>query len=487
MADRRILVRLSGEVTTKGRRVRRRFQAALTRNVREACRRAGGDCRIDNQWSRLFVDLEGGVDPAVLGRIFGISSYSELEGSCPARVESIVRLGTELFADRVRGRKYAVRARRSGTHSFTSQDVMRALGTALNEGATVDLGDPDVEVCVEIRDDAAYLFSDRVKAAGGLPLGVEGRAVALLSGGFDSAVAAWMLLRRGVNLDYVFCNLGGAAYRRMVIEVAKRLSEDWSYGTSPRLYVIEFDGVVKALRDAVRPAYLQVALKRQMYRAASRIAERTHAEAIVTGEAIGQVSSQTLANLLAIDDATTLPVLRPLVGFDKEEIISRSREIGTYELSARVREYCSISDGHPATAANREAVRAEDEAVDPAALNAALAAAEKLVLNEVDLSAIVVDSLFLSDVPDDAIVIDTRDRDEFEAWHWPGALNVEFTDLAREFPDLDREPRYLLYCAQGLLTAQLAETMQDRGYEAYSFPGGVRPLRKLAEGADIDH
>ena len=500
MIGRRVLVRLSGEVTTKGRRARRRFQAALARNIREACRRAGGECRIDNQWSRLFVDTEG-VDPAVFRRVFGISSFSQLEGSCPADLDSIVRLGTELFGDRVLGRTYAVRARRSGTHAFTSQDVMRTLGAALNEGATVNLDHPDVEVRVEIRDADAYLFSDRVNAAGGLPLGVEGRAVALLSGGFDSAVASWMVLRRGVNLDYVFCNLGGVAYRRMVIEVARRLSEDWSYGTSPRLYVVEFGGVVEAMREAVRPAYLQVALKRQMYRAASRIAERTGAKAIITGEAIGQVSSQTLANLHAIDDATALPVLRPLIGFDKHEIIARSRDIGTYELSARVREYCSISDGHPATAANPEAVRAEDGAVDPSALNSALENAEALVLNDVDLSAIVVDALFMEDVPPDAIVIDTRDRDDFDAWHWPGARNVEFRDLARDFPDLDREQRYLLYCPQGLLTAQLAETMQDRGYEAYSFPGGVPALRKLAEtrigaadetrtdviGADIDH
>ena len=141
------------------------------------------------------------------------------------------------------------------------------------------------------------LFSGRVAGAGGLPLGVEGKAVCLMSGGFDSPVAAWLVLRRGVSLDYVFCNLAGDAYERMVASITKVIADEHSWGDHPRLHVVDFAAVVDDLRAKVEPRYWQIVLKRQMYRAAERVAAEVGAEAIVTGEAIGQVSSQTLGNL----------------------------------------------------------------------------------------------------------------------------------------------------------------------------------------------
>ncbi|MEJ2185682.1 MAG: THUMP domain-containing protein, partial [Gemmatimonadota bacterium] len=217
----------------------------------------------------------------------------------------------------------------------------------LPHSAGVDLDHPDLVVRVEVRDDRAYLFGDRIDGAGGLPLGVEGRALGLISGGYDSAVAAWLLLKRGVNLDYVFCNLGGDAYERAVVQVAKVLADDWSYGSRPRLHVVDFGAPVDELRAKVKQSYWQVVLKRLMYRAASWIGEELGSGAIVTGEAMGQVSSQTLTNLRAIEPASSLPVFRPLLGFDKNEIIERAQHVGTAGLSEQVKEYCAIAPGRP--------------------------------------------------------------------------------------------------------------------------------------------
>ncbi|MCL7985741.1 MAG: tRNA 4-thiouridine(8) synthase ThiI, partial [marine benthic group bacterium] len=335
------MIRLTGELTTKARRTRARFQRRLAKNIRSAFASAGQECELRESWSRLMLRLEEGGSFEPLGRVFGISSYSVLDGTCDAELDVIVATGEDLYRSAVRGRSFAIRSRRSGSHGFRSIDVAVRLGSALNEVATVDLDDPDVEVHVEVRGRTAYFFSSRSRGAGGLPLGMEGRAISLLSGGFDSAVSSWMMLRRGVALDYLFCNLGGEAHRRMVLEVAKLLADRWSYGTRPRVHVIDFEPVVDELRREVRPALLQVALKRQMYRAADRLAGLRKADAIVTGEAVGQVSSQTLANLRTIDQVSRRPVLRPLVGMDKEEIIAMSRSIGTYTLSARVREHCA--------------------------------------------------------------------------------------------------------------------------------------------------
>lgn len=479
----RALVRLSGELSTKSRRTRGRFQKRLRRNLEDAFASEGIDARIDAGWSRFFVEVPDAGSLGPLARTFGLSSGSVLAGSAPASLDEIVETGRRLFAARVRGRTYAVRARRSGTHPFSSADIHRELGAALNEGATVDLGNPQVTVHVEVRDDRAFFYDDRFDGPGGLPLGVQGRALALISGGFDSAVAAWMALRRGVTLDYLFCNLGGSAYERMVVEVTRVLSDSWSYGTRPRLHVLDFVPVVEAMRDAAKPAYLQVVLKRLMYRAASLVGGEIGSEALVTGESIGQVSSQTLTNLRAIDGAAALPVLRPLLGFHKEEIIARAREIGTYELSARVREYCSVAPGRPVTAASPEAAREQEEAVGTREVERAVADRRVLDLRELSPGEMVGAGLYVTEIPDDAAVIDTRPAEAFEAWHWPGSSRRELDSLEATFGELDKSRTYVLVCAEGIRTAYVAEHMQREGFEAYSFLGGAPGLRRLSAGS----
>jgi tRNA uracil 4-sulfurtransferase len=354
------LVRLSAELSTKARGTRRRFTRQLVENIRDAFQAGGARAQVEDQWTRVFVRTTRPGAAEALARVPGISSYSRVEARCAAEMEEIVRVGHQLFAERVRGRRYAVKARRSGEHDFSSYDVQVKLGGVLNPGATVDLRDPEVTVEVEVRDEYAYLFSGRVPGLGGLPLGVEGRAICLLSGGFDSAVAAWLMLKRGVQLDYVFCNLAGDAYERSVVSVGKVLADRWSYGTRPRLFAIDFSQPLEELRAQTQPRYWQILLKRLMYRAAAQVAEDVGATAIVTGEAIGQVSSQTLANLAAIEDASDRPVLRPLLGFDKMEIIEIARRVGTAEISAKVKEYCAIAPGNPITHA-RAALTAEEE------------------------------------------------------------------------------------------------------------------------------
>jgi thiamine biosynthesis protein ThiI len=364
-------------------------------------------------------------------------------------------------------------------------DVAVQLGAALNEGATVDLRDPEFEVFVEVRGDRTYFFSSKSSGAGGLPLRVEGKAVSLLSGGFDSPVASWMMLRRGVALDYVFCNLGGEAHRRMVLEVAKLLTERWSHGTNPIVHVVDFEPVVAELKRVVRPALLQVALKRQMYRVANRIAGRVRADAIVTGEAVGQVSSQTLANLRAIDAVSRRPVLRPLVGMDKEEIIELSRKIGTYALSARVQEHCAITDERPATASRSRILDAAEVDLDPELLRVLSDDAARVDVRALDLVELAGRALFVDhDIPGSTRV-DMRPADTREAAPWPGAVVRSYDDLARGFKEFEPSRPVVLVCAQGLLSAQIADRMQKAGLEAYSLRGGERALRRELEEACV--
>lgn len=477
-----VLIRPTGEIAIKSRQTRGRFQRRLVECIEDALSTVTDDFEIRSQWGRIFVEADSRAVLGVLPRVYGITSLSEIEATAQPRLESIVEVGERTYADRVSGGTFAVRARRSGRHAFSSKDINYDLGTALNRYAQVDLSRPDVSVGVELREEGAYFYSETIPGPGGLPLGTEGKALALISGGYDSAVAAWRMLRRGVALDYLFCNLAGAAYERSVLAVGKLIADEWSYGTRPKIHVVDFERPVRHLKERVRESYWQVILKRLMYRAGERVAVETGRQAIVTGESVGQVSSQTLANLCAIEAAIEKPVLRPLVGFDKEEIIERSRAIGTYALSEKVQEHCALTEDRPVTATTAEEAAAEEAKLDTAVLEEAVTGRRTLDLRDLDASDLILPYLYATEIPNGTVVIDTRSRSQYEPWHYPGADHWDFWELMRDYKSLDRDKKYVLYCELGLKTAQLAEKMQQAGFEAYSYKGGVRALKESVTG-----
>ena len=481
-SEARFIVRLAAEVASKSNRTRRRFHKQLVGNLKDALTSSGTRGKVSDRWSRLFVTVPSADAMSAATRVFGISSFSEVDAVVPADLETIVRVGHESYREAVTGRRYAVAARRTGRQSFSSQDIRVDLGAALNPYGTVDLTTPEVTVSVEVRDDRAYLFSRRVEGPGGLPLGVQGRAVCLISGGFDSAVAAWLLLKRGVALDYVFCNLAGPAFERSVIQVTKVLADHWSYGDRPRIHIVDFGGAVADLQSRVTPRYWQVVLKRLMYRAAEQVGAEVGADAMITGESLGQVSSQTLRNLRAIEAVATLPVLRPLVGFDKEEIIRIAKRIGTAALSARVREYCAILEGKPVTAAKVIAVDREEAPLDLELVDRAVAERRVLDLRGVDDAELGRDYLWTDEIPDNARVIDCRPAHQDDGWRLPGSRRV----LPPEYPSLARSLRkvdcYVLFCDNGLQSAQFANLLQTVGFEAYALRGGTKAARRNPGG-----
>jgi thiamine biosynthesis protein ThiI len=481
----RFLVRLAPELTTKSRRTRRRFQGRLVANIKDALAPLGGAHSVDNRWTRILVDAPNPEAPLRVARIFGVSSVSVVDATVEPQLGVIVSTGLELYRDDVaRAGTYAVRARRSGAHAFTSQDIRVQLGAALNPFGRVQLDDPALTVSVEVREREAYLFKTRIEGEGGLPLGEQGTAVCLISGGFDSAAAAWLLLKRGVSLEYVFCNLAGAAYERSVASVAKVLADEWSFGERPRMHALDFGPVVDDLRAKVTPRYWQVVLKRLMYRAAEMVAAEVNGEAIVTGEALGQVSSQTLGNLRAIDEVATLPVFRPLIGYDKNEIIRLAEHVGTSGLSARVHEYCAILPERPVTHARPEAVSDEESRVDRALLADAVCTRKVMDLRALTPADLVEPYVFIDNVPEGARVIDCRPRHQYLAWHWPGATHATPREVAEGVRTLEKDRTYVLYCEIGVQTAPVAELLQRLGYQVYSFRGGTRGVLRYQQSLE---
>jgi tRNA uracil 4-sulfurtransferase len=475
-----VLLRFSGEIATKAKPTRARFEARLLRNVRDALRAAGVSAAVSRTRNRVFVDTRDARAADVLSRVFGVQSLAVATVHPAEKLDELVRTAYEQFKDAVAGKRFAVRVRRVGDRAkikLESRAIERALGTVLlPHAARVDLDDPEVVAAVELHEGRAYLCAEELRGPAGLPLGIEGGAIALLSGGFDSAVAAWQMLRRGVRLDYLFCNLGGRTHELGVLRVAKVLAERWSYGDYPHLHAIEFEAVAAEIRAKTKSRYWQLILKRQMLRAAEVVAAQRRAEALVTGDAVGQVSSQTLSNLAAISHATALPILRPLVGANKDEIIRLAEQIGTAALSAVVAEYCSMVATRPATTSRASIVEAEEEELDPAILEHAVATRVVFDLRSLDVEARGIAELDVDAIADQDTVIDLRSRTAFAAWHWPGALQLDFDRALVAHRSFAPDRHYVLYCEFGLKSAHLAEQMRRHGFDASNFRGGLRAL-----------
>jgi thiamine biosynthesis protein ThiI len=487
------LLRFSGDLGTKARPTRLQFRRRLVQNLRDALESAGFPPRIEVSHERLFVELPGktgadafaiGLEEQALLRVFGIQSVSFALRQPATDLASVVRTGRSLFAEQVRGRRFAVRARRVGDRRAIAVDpraVERELGTALLPlSAGVDLSHPEATAQIELSERGACFFSERLAGPGGLPLGVEGRAVALLSGGFDSAVAAWQLQKRGVALDYAFCNLGGNSQLQGVARVAKVLADRWSYGHRPRLYALDFEAVAEAIRKHTASRYWQVLLKRMMLRCADQLARRRRAHAILTGDALGQVSSQTLANLAVVSRATDRLVLRPLVGCNKDEIIDLARAIGTFEVSKVVGEYCDMVPGKPATRAGLAAIEAEEAKLPPGLDVAAVEGCTRFDLRDLDPTSLELPGLAVDTLPPDATLIDLRPLEKYRSEHHPDALHLDFEKAMAAWPSFDRGGTFVLCCEFGLLSAHLAERMRADGFRVFHLRGGQRALMKLA-------
>jgi Thiamine biosynthesis ATP pyrophosphatase len=248
-----VLIVRYGEITIKGLSTRSRMEKLLARNIVVGLRSMGIETRIKRGQGRLFVEIPDdkireSID--LISRVFGVKSVSPAKVYGFGNLNDLASIAVKEWSELVRGRTFAVRVRRVGNHPFTSIDVARVVGAALKPfSAGVDLERPGVELFMEIRGNNAYLFTEIVKGPGGLPLGSEGRLLALISGGFDSPVAAWFMMKRGVYVDALFCSLAYPVDVINFLRVSNALFNKWSIGYDPRLFILDCSQLINEFRE----------------------------------------------------------------------------------------------------------------------------------------------------------------------------------------------------------------------------------------------
>ena len=370
-----VIVRYGGELGIKRAWTRRIYERRLLKNIKRVLKRYEIPYdKIIRKHGRLFLKTSLTAEASTkLARMFGISSLSPaLETT--SKLDDIIDKSVFLAGLTLReGNSFAVKCRRVGHHPYASTDVCKKAGRQVLDAfperrLTVNLKNPDATLGVEVRDNRAFVYLVVVEGAGGLPLGTQPRAVGLLSGGVDSSVACWLVMKRGcpvVPLYFDNAPFTDESTTERAMNVAGVLF-DWGIGFPRRVYVVPNGPNLAEFKEKRRFERLTCILcKRMMYRIAEKIADMVRADGVVTGEAIGEQASQTLRNLRVLSSAVTkYPIHRPLLGFDKTETQQIARRIGTYEASIQKAKGCIAFARKPTTKAKPHEVAEAEKMLD---------------------------------------------------------------------------------------------------------------------------
>ncbi|BBB28612.1 tRNA uracil 4-sulfurtransferase ThiI [Neptunomonas japonica] len=474
----KFIVKLFPEITIKSRPVRKRFIQRLQNNLQIQLKRIVDEITVSGFWDKIEVVLpEESINSYeavcdVMQRTPGVQFFIQVTEFPLGDFQDVFEKTLPLYIERIKGKTFKVRVKRSGKHEFTSVDLERYVGGGLLqhcESAGVDVHKPDVYVDMEVRDQRLYIVEKQLQGLGGYPLGSQEAVLSLISGGFDSVVASYMTMRRGSKTHFLFFNLGGKAHEIGVQQVALHL---WQrYGSSARVKFISvpFDEVVGDILQNVHHSHMGVVLKRQMMRAAEQVADFMKIDAIVTGESIAQVSSQTIPNLTVIDQATSKLVIRPLITMDKQEIVDKTKALGCFDIVKMIPEYCGVISDRPTTQAKMTKVLEEEACLDMDVLNKAVVDCKVIAIDQIIENLDVQSDIeAMSKVSENQVIVDVRAPNEQERkpLNMPGCeiILVPFYELEAAVVTWSENKEYLLYCDKGVMSRLHAQNLQEKGF-----------------------
>ena len=461
----------------KSESVRKRFTKILETNIRNILKRKSDSMAVFNRRDHIEVSLkddsERQIALDVLTKTPGIHHVLEVEQTPFTDLHNIYEIVSATVSHQLEGKSFCVRAKRRGNHDFTSIEVERYVGGGLNqdvESARVQLKNPDMTVHLEVDKENVNVVRERFKGLGGFPLGTQEDVLSLISGGFDSGVSSYLHIKRGSKVHYCFFNLGGAAHEIGVQQTAYYLWEKFGSSAKVKFISIDFEPVVAEILENVEDGQMGVILKRMFMRAASKVADKFNIQALITGEALGQVSSQTLTNLRMIDNVTDSLILRPLINWDKEDIINLARDIGTEDFAKTMPEYCGVISRKPTIKAEKEKLAAEEAKFNFDVLDKVVYDARIIDIRDIEkISKEKAPEVELvDDIASGAVVLDIRSPEEEDGnpLEIDGAdvMHIPFFKLSTKFGDLDQSKTYLLYCDRGVMSRLQALYLQENGF-----------------------
>lgn len=364
-----LIIARYGEIGLKSPKIRSRFERKLVKNIK-----ATFECDVNRNQGRIYIfpgDFDEGIEK--LNRVFGVVSYSPATSTNTDYAdidETLTRYTNGLVDEGIldENTKFAIKCRRVGTHDFTSQEMAAHCGGVVRNVvmAPVDLTNPDLTIFVEIRENDTYIYHEKIRGPGGLPLGTQGKVIVLLSSGIDSPVAAYMMMKRGCEVVALHCNndpFSGPKVTENFNLLVDRLNI-YAMGVPIEKRIIDYGEYLSVAKEKAPEKMTCVLCKSGMYKIAEKLAVKLGADAIVDGSSVGQVASQTLSNILATRYGVEVPILSPLIGLDKEEITAIAKEIGTFEISKIDDGGCSAVPRYPETHADLERVKKACEDMD---------------------------------------------------------------------------------------------------------------------------
>mgnify|MGYP003385088912 FL=1 len=475
----KFIVKLQAEITIKSRPVRKRFTKILESSVKNVLRRVDDQVTTRMNWDNIEVNTANNspenrlklID--TLKSIPGIPMFLEVQQTDFTDLHDIYEKTAAVHAQNIENKTFCVRVKRTGKHEFNSIKVEQYVGGGLNqqvESARVKLSKPDFTVHLEIKNENLFIVTERHKGMGGFPIATQEDVLSLMSGGFDSGVASYQMIKKGARTHYCFFNLGGAAHEVGVKQVSYYLWNKFGASHRVKFFAVDFEPVVEEILENIDNGLMGVVLKRMMMRAAEKIANKMGIQALITGEAVGQVSSQTLTNLNVIDRVTETLILRPLIAYDKQDIIDIARKIGTEDFAKTIPEYCGVISKKPTVKAVLAKVEAEEANFDFSILDKVIEETRIFDIRDIGKESEeeihAVDTL--DNIPANSIVLDIRSPEEEDdnplALDGVEIMHMPFYKLSTQFGDLDKSKEYLLYCDQGVMSKLQALYLLGAGF-----------------------
>ncbi len=483
----KIIIKPFSEIMIKSKPVRKRYMQILQTNIARSLKMLDENIKTHLFYDKLEVNTqfwattsqEENLKKSIIKKLWyisGVESFIDVESFEIKKeliekeenkqvFDFIFQKAKDFYLNKITNKTFVARVKRNWKHNFRSIDLERYIWWGLLkywENTKVKLKNPEVTVNIEIKDNNLFLVREGYSGIWGYPVGTQDRVISLISGGFDSGVSTFQMMRRWCKTDFLFFNLWGSAHELWVKQVSSYLWKNFWVGYNSKFITIPFENVVKELIEKVDSRFRWILLKRYFLKVADKLAKEHNYYAIIKWDSLGQVSSQTLKNMYVIDKASDTLVLRPLIWFNKQEIIDITSKIWTYNFACNMPEYCWVISDKPATWASLEQVLEQEAKIDEKILDEAIKNWKLEYLKKLLSISLIFDKgeyqeIEVCYVPEEwEIVIDIRKEEDKKKnkiiLEKNEVLEIPFTQINSEFKKLDQTKTYLFYCDKAILS-----------------------------------